>query len=97
MRITLARCTELVPLPRVFTGVSVPPRHSVQRHARWDNAAVGISAQIEERSDSTAAQAGAAFALFADFIGGTRLGADRAGAPHRPAERIGARVARQLL
>ena len=59
--------------------------------------AAGISAQIEERSDSTAAQAGAAFALFADFIGGTRLGADRAGAPHRPAERIGARVARQLL
>jgi len=59
--------------------------------------AAGISAQIEERSDVTAAQAGAAFALFADFIGGTRLGADRAGAPHRLAERIGARVARQLL
>ena len=43
------------------------------------------------------AQPGAAFALFADLIGGTRLGADRAGAPHRPAERIGARMARQLL
>jgi len=57
----------------------------------------GITAEIEERSDSTAAQPGAAFALFADFIGGTRLGADRAGAPHRPAERIGAQVARQLL
>jgi RNA 3'-terminal phosphate cyclase (ATP) len=55
------------------------------------------SAQIEETSDSTAAQAGAAFALFADFIGGTRLGADRAGAPRRPPERIGAGVARQLL
>jgi RNA 3'-terminal phosphate cyclase (ATP) len=55
------------------------------------------TAEICERSDSTAAQPGAAFALFADFIGGTRLGADRAGAPHRPAERIGARVARQLL
>ena len=39
----------------------------------------GITTQIEERSDSTAAQAGAAFALFADFIGGTRLGADQAG------------------
>lgn len=39
MRITLARCTELlVPLPRVSTGDSVPPRHLVQRHARWDNA-----------------------------------------------------------
>jgi len=56
-----------------------------------------ITAEIQECSDSTAAQPGAAFALFADFIGGTRLGADRAGAPHRPAERIGARVARQLL
>jgi RNA 3'-terminal phosphate cyclase (ATP) len=59
--------------------------------------AAGISAEIRERSDSTAAQAGAALALFADFIGGTRLGADRAGAPRRPAERIGARVAGQLL
>lgn len=65
--------------------------------ARSVLAAAGISAAIEERSDHTAAQAGAAFALFADFIGGTRLGADRAGAPHRPAERIGARVAHQLL
>jgi len=44
-----------------------------------------------------AVQAGAAFALFADFIGGTRLGADRAGAPRRPAERIGTRVAGRLL
>ncbi|HUY49396.1 MAG TPA: RNA 3'-terminal phosphate cyclase [Streptosporangiaceae bacterium] len=59
--------------------------------------AAGISAGIEERSDATAAQPGAAFALFAEFIGGARLGADRAGAPHRPAERIGARVAHQLL
>jgi RNA 3'-terminal phosphate cyclase len=54
--------------------------------------AADISGEIEERSDSTAAQAGAAFALFADFIGGTRLGADLAGAPRRPAERIGARA-----
>lgn len=59
--------------------------------------AARITADIEERRDNTAAQPGAAFALFADFIGGTRLGADRAGAPHRPAERIGASVARQLL
>ncbi len=59
--------------------------------------AAGISAEIEERTDSTAVQAGAALALFADFIGGTRLGADRAGAPRRPAERIGTRVAGQLL
>jgi RNA 3'-phosphate cyclase len=65
--------------------------------ARTVLAAAGISAAIQERSDKTAAQAGAAFALFADFIGGTRLGADRAGAPHRRAESIGARVAHQLL
>jgi RNA 3'-terminal phosphate cyclase (ATP) len=65
--------------------------------ARAVLAAAGITADIAERSDATAAQAGAALALFAEFIGGARLGADRAGAPHRPAERIGARVARQLL
>jgi len=65
--------------------------------ARTVLSTAGITAEIQELRDSTAAQAGAAFALFADFIGGTRLGADRAGAPHRPAERIGARVARQLL
>ncbi len=57
----------------------------------------GISARIQQRSDATAAQPGAAFALFADFIGGTRLGADRAGAPHRRAEHVGARAAHQLL
>ena len=59
--------------------------------------AAGISAEIEEHGDSTAEQAGAALALFADFIGGARLGAACAGAPHRPAERIGDRVAGQLL
>lgn len=37
-----------------------------------------------------AAQPGAAFALFAEFTGG-------AGAPHRRAENIGARVAHELL
>ena len=63
----------------------------------WDTGTAGITAEICELSDSTAAQPDAAFALFADFIGGTRLGADRAGAKHRPAERIGAHVARRLL
>ena len=55
------------------------------------------TAEISECTDRSAAQPGAAFALFADFIGGTRLGADRAGAPHRRAENIGARAAHQLL
>ena len=55
------------------------------------------TAEISECTDRSAAQPGAAFALFADFIGGTRLGADRAGAPHRRAENVGARAAHQLL
>lgn len=55
------------------------------------------TAEISECTDRSASQPGAAFALFADFIGGTRLGADRAGAPHRRAENIGARAAHQLL
>lgn len=65
--------------------------------ARAVLAAAGITADIAERSDAAADRAGAALALFAEFTGGARLDADRAGAPHRPAERIGARVARQLL
>jgi RNA 3'-terminal phosphate cyclase (ATP) len=52
---------------------------------------------IAEIRDRAAAQPGAAFALFAEFLGGARLGADRAGAPHRRAEQIGARVAHELL
>jgi RNA 3'-terminal phosphate cyclase (ATP) len=91
-------------MPARVWGISLAShlddRHVTARMAAAARAvldAADISAEIRERSDGTAAQAGAAFALFADFIGGTRLGADRAGAPHRPAERIGARVARQLL
>ena len=57
----------------------------------------GIDARIDIRDDTSAAQAGATFALFAELDGGARLGADRAGAPHRRAEAIGIRVARQLL
>lgn len=60
-------------------------------------AAEGFDAEIEQRNDLTAAQPGAAFALFADLTHGVRLGADGAGAPHRRAEHIGATVARQLL
>ena len=74
----------------------VAARMAAGARAVLSNAGAGII-DITERSDSTAAQPGAAFALFADFAAGTRLGADRAGAPHRRAESIGARVARQLL
>jgi len=91
-------------IPARVWGISLASRLDDRRvaarmaaAARQVLGAAGITAEIQELSDGTAAQPGAAFALFADFIGGTRLGADRAGAPHRPAERIGARLARQLL
>ena len=59
--------------------------------------AAGYSAEIEARYDETALQRGAALAIFADKLGGTRLGADRAGALRRSAEAIGKYAARHLL
>ncbi|MFQ5839931.1 MAG: RNA 3'-terminal phosphate cyclase [Candidatus Methylomirabilales bacterium] len=59
--------------------------------------AAGYHAEIKAQDDNTALQPGAAFAAFADLSGGMRLGADRAGAPGRPAEAIGNQVAEQLL
>lgn len=56
-----------------------------------------LSLDAETREDEAAVQAGAALALFADFDGGIRLGADRAGAPRRSSEAIGRYAARQLL
>jgi RNA 3'-terminal phosphate cyclase (ATP) len=60
-------------------------------------ASAGHNASIEIINDTSAAQAGASLALFADLQGSARLGADGAGAPGRPAEAIGRHVARQLL
>lgn len=57
----------------------------------------GYSASIESRYENTALQPGAGLALFADLPGGSRLGADRAGAPRRTSETIGRTVARRLL
>jgi RNA 3'-terminal phosphate cyclase (ATP) len=57
----------------------------------------GWDAPIDVVDDTTAAQPGAAFAVFAELPGGTRLGADGAGAPRRPAERIGRQATRELL
>jgi RNA 3'-terminal phosphate cyclase (ATP) len=65
--------------------------------AREELAAAGYSAEIQERYDETALQRGAALAVFADMAGGTRLGADRAGALRRSAEAIGKYAARHLL
>jgi RNA 3'-terminal phosphate cyclase (ATP) len=59
-------------------------------------AAAGLHAAIRHVEDNRALQPGAALALFADLEGGTRVGADCAGAPRRTAEAIGVRVARQL-
>jgi RNA 3'-terminal phosphate cyclase (ATP) len=64
--------------------------------ARAALAGSGRHAVIQERDDTNALQPGAALALFADLEGGTRLGADGAGAPRRSAEAIGVGVARQL-
>lgn len=57
----------------------------------------GFHPEIEERSDTSSLQAGAALALFADCGEGVRLGADQAGALRRSAEAIGKFVTRQLL
>jgi RNA 3'-terminal phosphate cyclase (ATP) len=57
----------------------------------------GYRASIESRYENTALQPGAGLALFADLAGGSRLGADMAGAPRRTSETIGRAVAGQLL
>lgn len=57
----------------------------------------GIEASFSILHDETAHQPGAALALFCEDERGARLGADRAGAPRRPAEEIGETVARMLL
>lgn len=60
-------------------------------------AGAGYQAEFVLQNDTTALQSGAALAAFADLSNGSRLGADRAGAPRRPSEAIGSDVARQLL
>jgi len=57
----------------------------------------GITAEFRILHDETAPQPGAALALFAEDQKGSRLGADQAGAPGRPAERIADFVAQSLL
>jgi RNA 3'-terminal phosphate cyclase (ATP) len=57
----------------------------------------GMTAQIDEVDEETAAQPGAAFAIFAETASGTCLGSDRAGAPRRMAEAVGKHAARVLL
>jgi RNA 3'-terminal phosphate cyclase (ATP) len=65
--------------------------------ARGVLATTGYRADIEVQDDTSALQPGAALALFVDLAGGSRLGADQAGAPRRRAEAIGRYVAQHLL
>jgi len=72
----------------------VAERMADAARAALQSADIAEAIDIAVIRDHTAAQPGAAFALFAEFTGGARLGADRAGAPHRRAEQI---VAHELL
>jgi hypothetical protein len=65
--------------------------------ARAVLATAGYGADIAVQEDTSALQAGAALVLFVDLAGGSRLGADRAGAPRRRAEAIGQYVAQHLV
>jgi RNA 3'-terminal phosphate cyclase (ATP) len=59
--------------------------------------AAGLSCAIDRVDDTTANHAGASLAIWAESTTGARLGADRAGAPGRSSEAIGAFVAKTLL
>lgn len=91
------------PVRRVW-GIALSS-HLQQRHvsrrmadaARHVLAGAGYEAAIDECEETTAPQPGAGLAVFAELADGLRLGADRAGAPGRSAERIGTSAARQLL
>jgi RNA 3'-terminal phosphate cyclase (ATP) len=87
-----------------FSGIALASRLDIRAVARRmaDSAltvlrAAGRDAKIDAVEEQTALQRGAALAMFAHFDGGWRLGSDWAGAPGRPAEAIGERVASQLL
>lgn len=65
--------------------------------AKSELAKAGYQARFDIMEDTTAQQAGAALAAFADCGDRVRLGADRAGAPRRRSETIGYSVAKHLL
>jgi RNA 3'-terminal phosphate cyclase (ATP) len=65
--------------------------------ARHRLAQAGLDAVVDVVDDTSAAQPGAAFGLFAETSTGCILGSDGAGAPRRPAERIGRRATDELL
>ncbi len=57
----------------------------------------GHRVEFEHLYDTTAVQAGAALAVFAETADGCLVGSDRAGAPRRTSEAIGEHVARSLV
>lgn len=57
----------------------------------------GLASSIDVSEDTSAVQPGAALAIWAESSGGAMLGADMAGAPRRPSEKIGRSVAQALL
>jgi len=71
--------------------------HRMAAAAGGTLATAGYRAEIETQEDTHALQPGAALALFVDLAGGSRLGADQAGAPRRRAEAIGRYVAQHLV
>lgn len=90
--------------PLRFWGVALDShlreRKVAERMAEASNKALssqGIRAEFQILHDDASLQPGAALALFATDLEGNVLGADQAGAPGRPAEAIGHRVAESLL
>jgi RNA 3'-terminal phosphate cyclase (ATP) len=90
--------------PLRFWGISLDShlreRQVAERMARRCHEELsrrGLTAEFQILHDGTAVQPGAALALFAEDQRGARLGADQAGAPGRPAEKIGEFVAQTLL
>ncbi|MBC7221953.1 RNA 3'-phosphate cyclase [Candidatus Bipolaricaulota bacterium] len=95
---------EALHAPLRFWGISLAShlkeRKVAERMAarcKEELAKQGISAEFRILNDETSIQPGAALALFAGDQKGTRLGADQAGAPGRPAEKIAEFVAQSLL
>lgn len=95
---------ETLEKPLRFWGISLAShlreRQVAERMANQCQAELsrrGISAEFLIQNDETAEQPGAALALFAEDQAGRRLGADQAGAPGRPAERIAEFVAQSLV
>ncbi|MBI4446691.1 MAG: RNA 3'-phosphate cyclase [Acidobacteria bacterium] len=71
--------------------------YRMAKSAQETFSAAGLKAEIEIQEDTTALQAGAAFAAFAETQTGARWGADQAGARGRISEAIGRFVAGRVL